>query len=242
MSQAWELHRDEHVANLDRSRNPDRARAQMRPRSQWPAASRVRRSAALSAKRGRLLTDDEMRQLGDDLPLQTVVRSGARPAGRRPDDHRHVDQPQLRPLRVLDLSAAVPVPRTGQISRYGRSPSGRLGFAGGADRLVPARRVHDVRGMRTVSIPPTRCRVLLACHRSVDRSAPIGLLGSRHKCRVASQSSRNDSGSNCSSWLHAGHRGASLLPSRDKSAEDAAISLPKTHSAPSQIGRPQPAP
>lgn len=27
MSQAWELHRDEHVANLDRSRNPDRARA-----------------------------------------------------------------------------------------------------------------------------------------------------------------------------------------------------------------------
>ncbi|EUA09722.1 ROS/MUCR transcriptional regulator family protein [Mycobacterium kansasii 662] len=113
MSQAWELHRDEHVANLDRSRNPDRARAQMRPRSQWPAASRVRRSAALSAKRGRLLTDDEMRQLGDDLPLQTVVRSGARPAGRRPDDHRHVDQPQLRPLRVLDLSAAVPVPRTG---------------------------------------------------------------------------------------------------------------------------------
>jgi len=63
MSQAWELHRDEHVANLDRSRNPDRARAQMRPRSQWPAASRVRRSAALSAKRGRLLTDDEMRQL-----------------------------------------------------------------------------------------------------------------------------------------------------------------------------------
>ena len=70
MSQAWELQRDKHVANLDRSRNPDRARAQMRPRSQWPAATRVRRSAALSAKRGRLLTDDEMRQLGDDLPLQ----------------------------------------------------------------------------------------------------------------------------------------------------------------------------
>ncbi|MBX9979390.1 MAG: MucR family transcriptional regulator [Mycobacterium gordonae] len=70
MSQAWERHRDEHIANLDRSRNPDRARAQMRPRSQWPAATRVRRAAALSAKRGRSLTDAEMRQLGDDLPLQ----------------------------------------------------------------------------------------------------------------------------------------------------------------------------
>lgn len=74
MSQAWETHREAHLANLERSRDPDHARAQMRPRTQWPAATRVRRAKALAAKRGRLLTEDEMQQLGDDLPLDEWCR------------------------------------------------------------------------------------------------------------------------------------------------------------------------
>ena len=70
MSHSWERHRDMHLGSLEASRDPDRARRGMRPRAEWTPATRVERARMLTERRGRLLTEDEMRELGDDLPMQ----------------------------------------------------------------------------------------------------------------------------------------------------------------------------
>lgn len=70
MSTAWERNRDVHMAALDGARDPDRAREHVRPQREWTPATRVKRARMLSDRRGRLLADTEMVELGDDLPLQ----------------------------------------------------------------------------------------------------------------------------------------------------------------------------
>lgn len=70
MSASWERNRELHMAALDGARDPDAAREHMRPRREWTPATRVKRARMLSDRRGRLLTDAEMAELGDDLPLQ----------------------------------------------------------------------------------------------------------------------------------------------------------------------------
>lgn len=74
MMAAWEKHRDAHLAALAASRDPDRARAHVRPQAQWPPATRAKRARDLSARRGRALTEEEMHHLGDDLPMDEWCR------------------------------------------------------------------------------------------------------------------------------------------------------------------------
>lgn len=74
MAQAWESNREEHLGVLARHRNLSRARANTRPVSQWTAATRAARAKKLAEKRGRMLTDAEKREPGDDLSLEEWCR------------------------------------------------------------------------------------------------------------------------------------------------------------------------
>lgn len=74
MAQAWDANREQHIEILGRHRDVARARESARPVSQWTAATRAARAKKLAEKRGRMLTEAEKRELGDDLPLEEWCR------------------------------------------------------------------------------------------------------------------------------------------------------------------------
>lgn len=74
MAEAWDVNREQHLEVLERHRDVARVRGSARPVSQWTAATRAARAKKLAEKRGRMLTDEEKRKLGDDLPLEEWCR------------------------------------------------------------------------------------------------------------------------------------------------------------------------
>lgn len=74
MAAAWDANREQHLDDLVRYRDIARARESTRPVSQWSAATRAARVKKLAARRGRMLTEAEKQELGDDLLLEEWCR------------------------------------------------------------------------------------------------------------------------------------------------------------------------
>lgn len=75
MAAAWERHAEAHTADLEGSRDLDRARASNRKGRTWTAQERAARQVANRRRTGRDLTTDEVARLGDptSIPAWVVV-------------------------------------------------------------------------------------------------------------------------------------------------------------------------